>query len=341
MQYKLLGKTGLRVSELCLGTMTFGEDWGWGSTKEESQKVFDEFALAGGNFLDTANRYTEGTSERYVGEFIHSNRDHFVLATKYTLFDKLGDVNYSGNHRKNMIRSVDESLKRLNTDFIDVLYIHAWDFLTPIEEILRGLDDLVSSGKILYTGISDTPAWIISEANAIADFRGWTRFNALQAEYSLLQRTTERELIPMTKAKELALTAWAPLAGGALTGKYLAGNDASKRLPDTSDRLSKRSRDITEVVVEIAIELECSPAQVAIRWVMQQAPHIIPIIGARKESQIVDSLGCLNIELSDKQLARLDEVSCIDLGFPHDFLQKDSINSVVYGGMKDRIEAHR
>jgi aryl-alcohol dehydrogenase-like predicted oxidoreductase len=207
MKNRLLGKTGLRVSEINLGTMTFGEEWGWGTSKEESKKIWDAYVNKGGNFIDTANRYTEGTSEKFVGEFMKSDRDHFVVATKYTLFDKKGDPNYSGNHRKNMMRSVEGSLERLDTDYIDVLYLHAWDFLTPIEEVLRGLDDLVKSGKILHAGISDTPAWIVSQANTIADMRGWTRFNALQIEYSLLQRTVERDLIPMAKEFDIAVTA--------------------------------------------------------------------------------------------------------------------------------------
>jgi len=195
--------------------MTFGTEWGWVADKEESKKMFDAYAGAGGNFIDTANRYTEGTSERWVGEFIHDGRDRFVLATKYSLFDKPGDVNNGGNHRKNMMRSVHESLKRLNTDYIDLLWLHAWDALTPIEEVMRGLDDLVSAGTVHYIGISDTPAWIISRANTLAEWRGWTPLVALQLEYNLLQRTPERDLIPMANALGLALTPWAPLAGGA------------------------------------------------------------------------------------------------------------------------------
>lgn len=339
MKHKLLGKTGLRVSELCLGTMTFGTEWGWGTDKEESRKIFDAFTNAGGTFVDTANRYTEGTSEEYVGEFIHADRDHFVLATKYTLHDRK-DLNFSGNHRKNMVRSVEGSLKRLNTDFIDVLYLHAWDFTTPVEEVLRGLDDLVRAGKIHYAGISDTPAWIISEANAMAELRGWTRFNALQLEYSLLQRTPERDLLPMATARDLAVTAWAPLAGGALTGKYLDGNDDNKRLKEGSSRLNDRSRAITQVVVEVAKELGCSPAQVAVCWTMANYPNIIPVIGARKESQLQDSIGCLDIKLTPEHIAKLNEVSQIELGFPHDFLQQDGVREVTFGGQRDNLINH-
>jgi len=179
MKYKLFGKSGLRVSELALGTMTFGEEWGWGVNKEESRKVFDMYAEAGGNFIDTANRYTEGTSEEYVGEFIKADREHFVLATKYTLFTRRDDPNFSGNHRKNMVQALEASLKRLDTDFIDLYWLHAWDFTTPEDEVLRALDDMVRAGKILYIGISDTPAWIVSRMNAIAELRGWTQFTGL------------------------------------------------------------------------------------------------------------------------------------------------------------------
>jgi len=338
MKNRLLGKSGLRVSEINLGTMTFGEEWGWGANKEESKQIFDAYTNKGGNFLDTANRYTEGTSEKYVGEFMKSDRDHFVVATKYTLFDKKGDPNFSGNHRKNMMRSVEGSLKRLNTDFIDILYLHAWDFLTPIEEVLRGIDDLVKSGKILYAGISDTPAWIVSQANTIADMRGWTRFNALQIEYSLLQRTVERDLIPMANSFDIAVTAWAPLAGGALTGKYLKEHKDPKRLAEKSARLNETNVAITKEVVAIAEELGKSPAQVATRWTMQKNPTVIPIVGARTLAQIEDSLGAIDFELSQEQINRLNEVSKIEVGFPHDFLSQDTIKDIIFGGTQDNIK---
>ena len=192
MRYKLLGRSGLRVSELCLGTMTFGEEWGWGASKQESKRIFDAFVAAGGNFIDTANRYTDGTSERYVGEFVAAERERFVVATKYTIYMRKGDPNSAGNHRKNMMQSLEASLRRLNTPYVDLYWVHAWDFMTPEEEVLRALDDMVRQGKVLYIGISDTPAWIVSRMNAIADLRGWSAFTALQIEYSLIQRTVER-----------------------------------------------------------------------------------------------------------------------------------------------------
>ncbi|MFM2376970.1 MAG: L-glyceraldehyde 3-phosphate reductase [Bacteroidota bacterium] len=341
MKYKLLGKTGLRVSELSLGTMTFGEEWGWGASKEESKRIFDAYAGAGGNFLDTANRYTEGTSERYLGEFIAGDRDHFVVATKYSLLDRRGDPNFAGNHRKNMMRSIEGSLKRLGTDHIDLFYLHAWDFLTPLEEVLRGIDDLVRAGKILYAGISDTPAWIVSQANAIADLRGWTRFNALQIEYSLLQRTVERDLMPMAKSMDIAVTAWAALAGGALTGKYLEANDDPKRLAEGSSRLDERSRRITQAVVQVGLEHGCSPAQAAINWVRQKSQVVIPIIGARKASQMEDCLGCLQHPLPDAAIDRLDGASAIELGFPHEFLRGSVVSALLFSDQKELIDNHR
>lgn len=338
MKHQLLGRSGLRVSELCLGTMTFGTEWGWGSDELESKAVFDAFANAGGNFLDTANRYTEGTSERMLGKFIHADRDHFVLATKYALHDKLGDLNYAGNHRKNMMRSVEESLRRLNTDFIDLLWLHAWDFVTPEEEVMRGLEDLVRAGKVHYIGISDTPAWIVSRCNTLAELRGWTQFVGLQVEYSLLQRAPERDLLPMANAFGMTVTPWAPLAGGALTGKYLVANDDSKRLKEGSARLNDRSSDIARMVVEAAGELGHSPAQVAINWVRQRGPKVIPIIGARRESQIVDSIGCLDFTIPAEWMEKLDAVSAIELGFPHDFLQSDGVKTVLFAGKSDLLK---
>ena len=230
MRYKLLGNSGLRVSELCLGTMTFGEDWGWGASKEDSRALFDAYREAGGNFIDTANFYTGGTSERFVGEFIASERDRFVVATKYTLTMRPGDPNASGNHRKNMIQSVEASLRRLGTDYIDLYWLHAWDYLTPVEEVMRGLDDLVRAGKVLYVGVSDTPAWIVSQANTLAALRGWTPFVGLQIEYSLIERTVERELLPMAEAFGLTILAWSPLGSGVLTGKYLHPTPGETRL---------------------------------------------------------------------------------------------------------------
>lgn len=336
MNYKLLGRSGLKVSELCLGTMGFGKEWNWGADKETSLKILDAYASNGGNFIDTANRYTEGTSEKIIGEFIHSNRDYFILATKYSLHDNLTNVNASGNNRKNMMRSVEESLKRLNTDFIDLFYLHIWDNLTPMDEVLRGLDDLVKQGKVNYIGISDTPAWLVSQAQTMAELMGWSRFVALQVEYSLLQRTPERELIPMAKHYNLTVTPWAPLAGGALTGKYTKGDTG--RLPKESKRLNERAVKITEEVMAIAKELNVQPSSVALKWTMQQGFSCIPIIGATKPEQLLENLNCLDVNLSNEQINRLNQVSKIELGFPGDFFLEEGVKNVLYGGFFDRIE---
>jgi aryl-alcohol dehydrogenase-like predicted oxidoreductase len=336
MNYKLFGHTGLRVSELCLGTMGFGTEWKWGATKEESKKIFDRFANAGGNFLDTANRYTEGSSEKFLGEFIASDRDHFVVATKYSLRDRTGDLNFSGNHRKNMMRSVRESLKRLNTDFIDLLWVHAWDSWTPTEEIMRGLDDLVSRGLVHYVGVSDTPAWVVSQANTIAQFRGWSAFAGLQIEYSLIQRTVEAELLPVARALGMTVTPWGSLAGGALTGKYLKGEKG--RLPDNSVRLGDRATAITRKVVEVAESLHVSPAQVATNWTRQhKGQSIIPIIAATRAEQLDDVMGCVNFELPATAVRDLDVVSQIELPFPQRFFSEPTAQDVLYGQMKDRM----
>ena len=336
MNYKLLGRSGLKVSELCLGTMGFGKEWNWGADKETSLKILDTFANNGGNFIDTANRYTEGTSEKIIGEFIHSNRDNFIIATKYSLHDNITNVNASGNNRKNMMRSVEESLKRLNTDFIDLFYLHIWDNLTPMDEVLRGLDDLVKQGKVNYIGISDTPAWLVSQAQTMAELMGWSRFVALQVEYSLLQRTPERELIPMAKHYNLTLTPWAPLAGGALTGKYTKGDKG--RLSPESKRLNERAIKITEEVIAIANELNVQPSSVALKWTMQQGFSCIPIIGATKPEQFIENLKCLDVTLSNEHINRLNQVSKIELGFPGDFFLEDGVKNVLYGGFFDRIE---
>jgi aryl-alcohol dehydrogenase-like predicted oxidoreductase len=336
MKYRIFGKTGLRVSELCLGTMTFGTEWGWGSDKEESKKVFDVFTNAGGNFLDTANRYTEGTSEKWLGEFVKSDRHHFVVASKYTLRDRSGDPNFAGNHRKNMMRSVEETLKRMDTEFLDIFWVHAWDFMTPVEEVLRGLDDLIRSGKVQYIGISDTPAWVVSQANTLAELRGWTAFAGLQIEYSLLQRGAERDLMPMAREFGLAVTPWGAIGGGALTGKYLKGETG--RVPAHSARRSEKANAIAEAVIEIAKEMEVSPSQLAINWTRQHKDlTIIPLIGARTAAQLEDSLGVIDFTISKKMMEKLDKVSAIDLGFPHEFLSSDAVRDVVYGGVYDKI----
>lgn len=341
MNYKLLGTSGLRVSELSLGTMTFGDEWGWGASFDECKKMYESYRAAGGNFIDTANRYTEGTSEKIVGELIAHDRESIVLATKYTLKMKDNDPNWSGNHRKNMMQSLNHSLKRLKTDYIDVYWLHAWDYTTPVDEVLRALDDAVRQGKILYIGISDTPAWIVSQMNTIAELRGWTRFVGLQIEYSLVERTVERELIPMSRAFDMAVLAWSPLGAGVLTGKFSGTAPEKTRIKEGSSRLSEKNLRIADAVVSIAREIGASPAQVALSWLRHQKGNIIPIIGGTKASQITDNLGCLKISLTGDQLKRLDDVSAVEMGFPYSFLTAKPIRNIIYSGTHDVIDNHR
>jgi len=337
MKYKLLGRSGLKVSELCLGTMGFGTEAGWGADKETSFAIMDTFANAGGNFIDTANMYKLGTSEKIIGEYINNHdRDYFVLATKYTLKDNLTNPNASGNNRKNMMRSVEDSLRRLNTDFIDVLYLHIWDNITPVDEVLRGLDDLIKQGKVNYAAISDTPAWVVAKGNTMAELMGWSQFIALQVEYSLLARTPERELIPMAKHFGMTVTPWAPLGGGALTGKYLRGEQG--RIKPESTRLNERSASITKVVVAIADELGVSPGNVALKWTMQQGVSAIPVVGATKVDQLEDNLNTVDVNLNDGHLKKLDEVSAIQLGFPGEFFNEDAVKVNTFGGFYDKVE---
>lgn len=327
MRYKLLGKSGLRVSELCLGTMTFGEDWGWGASKEESRKIFDAFVKAGGNFIDTANNYTDGTSEKFVGALTRAERDHFVIGTKYTLSEYPTDPNFGGNHRKNLRRSVEGSLKRLGTDYIDLLWLHMWDGMTPVEEVMRALDDLVHAGKVMYVGISDTPAWVVSQANTLADLRGWSRFVAYQGEYSLASRAPERDILPMTKAFDMTYLAWGILEGGEMTGKYNSSSDEPKRSKDTADRI----KNIAAVLIDVANETGHTPSQIAINWVRQRPFHTLPILGARSEKQLKENLGCLDFELTTEQIDCLNQASPIDPGFPHSFLSSEHVRGLIFG----------
>lgn len=337
MNYKLLGRSGLKVSELCLGAMGFGTEGGWGAEKDASFAIMDAFANAGGNFIDTANVYKLGTSEKIIGEYlgIH-DRDYFVLATKYTLKDNTTNPNASGNNRKNMMRSVEESLKRLKTDFIDVLYLHIWDNITPIDEVLRGLDDLIKQGKVTYAAISDTPAWVVSKGNTLAELMGWSQFIALQVEYSLLARTAERELIPMAKHYGMTVTPWAPLAGGALTGKYLRGEQG--RVKAESNRRNNRAQTITKAVVAIAAELGVSESHVALQWMMDRDFSCIPIVGATKIDQLNDNLNAIDTKLTPEHFKKLNEVSAIELGFPGDFFNEDAVKMNSFGGFYDKVE---
>ena len=338
MRYKLLGNSGLKVSEICLGTMSFGEVWGFGASREDSGRIIAAYAEAGGNFLDTANKYHEGQSEEIVGAAIADRRDRWVVATKYTLATGAGDPNSAGNSRKNMMQAVHKSLKRLGTDYIDLLWVHAWDFTSPAEEVMRGLDDLVRQGKVLYVGISDAPAWVVSQANTLASLRGWSPFIGLQVEYSLIERTIERELLPMSRAFDIGVTPWAPIGGGVLTGKHTRGSGKADTKRQNDHRLSDRNLRIAREVDAVADEIGCTSAKVATAWVRQQGDHIVPIVGARKVEQIEDLMGSVGVELDEAQLARLDEVSRIERGFPHDFVEQPQIRGIVYSDVHERID---
>lgn len=354
MNYQLLGRSGLRVSDLCLGTMTFGEDWGWGASKDEARKIYDVYRAAGGNFIDTANIYTGGTSEKFVGEFVAGHREEVVIATKYTnaaagFTGKPGtDANAGGNQRKNMVQAVEASLKRLGTDYIDLYWQHIWDQMTPVEEVMRAFDDLVRAGKVLYVGISDAPAWVVAKSNTLAELRGWTRYVGLQIEYSLLERTVERELVPMAKDQGMTVLAWSPLRNGLLTGKYLPEN-AKQSEAEGARMHSEMMKGFGSVeesthatvreIVAVGKELGVSAAQVALAWLRCRPVPVIPIIGATKIAQIEDNIRSLDVKLSDEQLARLDKASAVSMGFPHDFLSLDPVKAIVFGGLRDRIKA--
>jgi aryl-alcohol dehydrogenase-like predicted oxidoreductase len=347
--YRPLGRSGLRVSPLALGTATFGTEWGWGAGPDDARKLFDHYVERGGNFIDTAVTYTDGSSERMLGEFTRDARESLVLATKYTTQRRPGDPNSGGSHRKNLFASVETSLRRLNTDYVDLLYLHVWDFLTPVEEILRGLDDLVRQGKVRYVAISNAPAWQASRMQAIADLRGWSPLVALQIEYNLVERTGERDLIPMARELGLGVVPYSPLAGGVLTGKYgrddltaaSAGPGDGSRKSFNLDRgtITERTLAIAGVLQDVAAELGRTPAQAGLAWVLQRPGVTAPIIGARTPAQLEDNLGALDVGFTAAQLARLDEAGAIGLGIPHDLLAGDFGRALTHGDLK--VEGRR
>jgi len=340
MKYRILGRSGLRVSELCLGALTFGElpfrGRPFGVSPKDSEALFRTYADKGGNFIDTADIYGQGLSESYVGDLVASDRDHFVVATKYAITTRPGDPNCSGSHRKNMVQAVERSLKRLRTERIDLYWVHFWDSMTPVEELMRGLDDLVRAGKVLYVGVSDAPAWRVSQANMLAELRGWTPFIGLQVEYSLIERNPERDLLPMASACGLTVTAWSPLGGSVLTGKYgRKGVQIDSQRVESNEafgKLTERNLSIAREVETVAAGLGRSPAQVALAWLRQRTPAVIPIVGARTVAQLEDNLGSLGLELPPAAVAQLDAASSIPLGFPHDFLARNE--DWFYGGTK-------
>ena len=348
-QYRLLGRSGMRVSPLALGTMTFGSDWGWGADDAEAQRIFDTYVDHGGNFIDTAVNYTNGASERILGRLLDGRRNRVVVSTKFTMSRDPSDPNAGGNHRMNLVRSVEASLRQLNTDRIELLHLHAWDFTTSADEVMRALDDLVRAGKVLYLGICNTPAWKVAQLQTLADLRGWSPLVALQIEYSLLERTVEHELIPMAHAMGLGVMPWSPLGGGILTGKYTREDlqqeseaDVSatrKGVIASSGHMTARSLDIAEVVGAIAEEVGAAPSQVALAWTLLNPGVVSPVIGARTQAQLTDNLGALDVRLNDEQVARLDAASAPDAIFPHRFISRPMAQQLIFG--KSKVQARR
>lgn len=346
MRYKLLGRTGLRVSEAALGTGTFGTAWGWGADREVSRTMFDAFGEAGGNFIDTAGGYQNGDAESFVGEFIKADRASFVVSTKYS-----GPANGTpamasvGNSRKAMMHGLEQSLKRLGTDYVDIFMVHFADGVTPVEEMLRGFEDLVAAGKINYAGISDFPAWRIARAATLAELARLP-FAAIQIEYSLAERSAERELLPMAEGIGLGVTLWSVLGGGLLSGKYRGqGAEGRQTHGGGTVRTEQGERDsrVLDAIQSVASGRAAKPAQVAIAWVRAKGAArktaVIPIIGARTLAQFTENLGALELDLTSEEVARLDEASAIPLGFPHEMLSGDMIDRIGFlgkGGLVDR-----
>lgn len=324
--YVTLGRSGLRVSPFCLGAMTFGQDLGWGTSVEDSQAILDRFIELGGNFIDTANGYTKGHSEKIIGDHIgrhRARRDRVVIATKFTSNMYLGDPNGGGSSRKAIIAQCEQSLRRLQTDYIDLYWLHAWDKNTPIEETMSALDDLVRSGKVRYLGASDTPAWKVAEAQTIARFRGTSPFVALQIEHSLLERTVEADLIPMAREMGLGVTPWSPLKSGVLSGKYTrenAGKVKADRGPWAESHLNERTYTVVDELQKIAKELDTTPARVALAWVQGRPGVTSTIIGARTMAQLEDNVKALDVALTKEHVASLDALTKPVLPFPAAFL---------------------
>ncbi len=321
--------------------MTFGTEWGWGTDKVESRRVFDTYVEAGGNFIDTADFYTGGTSESWLGEFVENRRDSLVIATKYTMCTTPGDPNAGGTHRKNLVQSLDASLKRLKTDRIDLLWVHAWDATVPIEETMRALDDAVRAGKVFYVGISNAPAWVTSRAQTMAELRGWSPFAGMQVQYSLIERSVERELLPLCRELGIGVTPWSPLGGGILSGKYARADAGSKEAIDETLRRSAnkarqndRNAAIVAALVGVAKEAGRTPAQVAIRWLLQKPGVASVILGARTTSQLLDNLQAATFELPHELMSRLDDAGKVELGYPYDYLRSPTITKFMYGGAK-------
>jgi len=344
MNYRILGASGLQVSELCLGAMTFGEELGIGAPEAVCRGVFDAFLAAGGNFIDTANIYNRGASERMLAGFIGSQRDYLVLATKYAMDTRPDDPNAGGNHRKNLVQSLEASLRRLGTGYVDVFWVHGWDGQTPLAELMRALDDQVRLGKVLHLGISNTPAWVIASANTLARERGWTPFTAMQLHYNLVERSIEREFFGLASAQDMAITPWSPLAGGLLTGKFDRAAPATERAgarlaagPMAARVVNERNLAIAAGLSALAREAGCRPAQLALAWLLARpGAALVPIIGARNAAQLAENLGALALRPSDELLARVGALSAPVPEYPQGLLAGEFFQRLMHGDVAAR-----
>ena len=344
MKLRLLGASGLRVSELCLGTMTFGGKAHLYAGEEDCRAVYDAYRKAGGNFIDTADMYGMGESESMLGRFMGEDRKHVVLASKYSMNTNPDDPNAGGNHRANMVRSLEGSLKRLKTDCLDLYWVHAADGLTPPMEVMRALDYQVRLGKILHIGISNAPAWWVAALNAAAEQRGWTQFTALQLQYNLAERTIENAFFPLAKFQDMAITAWSPLLYGALTGKYSVAKDGAVegegRLggPMRPQMLSPHNLKVAQGLQAVADRFGCAPATLALAWLLHRPAPVIPIIGARNLRQLEQNLACADLTLDAETLAGLDALSPPPPTFPESLLAMPPLRTMVHGSaLVDRL----
>ena len=341
--YYTLGRSGLRVSRLALGTMTFGDDWGWGADEKVSRAIFDRYLEAGGNFFDTADGYTGGNSERMLGKFVRESgtRDRAVIASKFTFNDASAGArnpNSGGNQRKNVLRALEGSLKRLGTDYIDLYLLHAWDQVTPPEEVMRTFDDLVRSGKVRHVGFSNVPAWYAARAQTLAEWRGWELATALQLEYSLVERNIEREFTGLAQQLGMGIMVWSPLASGLLSGKYKPGQQGEGRLQAVKDssnpafqKINPRNWKIVAGLEQVARQTGRSMAQVALNWTANRPGVASVIVGATKLSQLEDNLKALDFGLPAELAAQLEAASAPPQQYPYYFFESE-LQGMVHGG---------
>lgn len=340
MRYRLLGRSGLRVSELAYGVMNFGMK-AWGTPDADvCAELYRTYRDTGGNFLDAANEvYANGRSEEFLGQLVAGHRAEVVIGSKYSLHvPGTQNANLAGNHRKSMMHSIERSLKRLGTDYLDLLWMHGWDGITPVDEVMRGFEDLVRQGKVLHVGVSNTPAWVIAQANTLADFRGWAPFVGLQVEYNLAERDVEHELLPMARSLGLGVLAYSPLASGILSGKYNKDVDVGQRRLDVSKimkTVDQRSLAVTDALMQVAEEIGRPSSQVALNWLRRQQ-GVIPLVGARTVAQLQDNLACLEFSIDDAHMAVLDQASAREQPYPQRFIAQT--RAITSGGYHDLID---